>query len=371
MELKNINKLPVITWRWLKVNDLDLNLEETTNIPDYKKDYIKQFRELKNGKVVEIKKEINSVDYSNKFQTIGESYGVSKGLLDLAESNYNAPLSIKLDKNSRISQPIIIDYSMSKENPVLIDNNTIVAEENSEITVIINYKTNDEVEAFHNGITKIYAMDGAKVNIIKVQIMNENSKHFDSVVGFIGYGSKVNYISLEIGASISVTNYVNNLDKPTGEAKLKSIYFGDGNKITDLSYKMNHSAMRTLSNIETRGVLKDKSKKIFRGTIDFKKGSVKAKGSEEEYAILLDPRVKSDAVPLLLCAEDDVEGQHAASAGKINEDKLFYLMSRGFSEKEAKKLIIEAAFRPIIDEIPSEDIKNIIDSEIQRRIIND
>ena len=68
--------------------------------------------------------------------------------------------------------------------------------------------------------------------------------------------------------------------------------------------------------------------------------------------------------------EDDVQGEHAASAGQINENQLFYLMSRGLSEREAKKLIIEGAFRPVIDRIPLEELKQIIDSEIERRLVN-
>lgn len=110
--------------------------------------------------------------------------------------------------------------------------------------------------------------------------------------------------------------------------------------------------------------------KIFKGTLDFKKGASRSKGIEEEYAILLDKTVKADAIPLLLCEEDDVEGQHAASAGQIDSDKLFYLMSRGLDEKEAKKLIVEASFTPIIDKIPMEYLKEEITKEIHRRIVN-
>ncbi|MNV83713.1 FeS cluster assembly protein SufD [compost metagenome] len=126
--------------------------------------------------------------------------------------------------------------------------------------------------------------------------------------------------------------------------------------------------MRTKSDIETRGVLKDTSKKIFRGTLDFKKGATRSNGAEGEHVILLSPSVKSDSIPLLLCGEDDVTGAHAASVGKIDENKLFYLMSRGFNEKEAKKLIIEGSFSDIIDEIPLIELREEILDNIQRRL---
>lgn len=115
----------------------------------------------------------------------------------------------------------------------------------------------------------------------------------------------------------------------------------------------------------------DRSKKTFRGTLDFKKGCKKSKGEEEEYTVLLSPHVINKSVPILLCTEEDVDGQHAASAGRIDENKLFYIMSRGFSETEAKKLVIEAAFNPIINQIPSEEIKNKISTSIRRRLENE
>lgn len=365
--VKNINRLPVITWRWLKVNEL--NLKDLT-LPEGKKYNHKALKTSSHGNVI-VKEGSNNLELINNLSDREINYGVSKELVGFVENSYNYSISIHAPKREVLKEPIRLEYLMDKENPNLIDNNIIVAEENSEITVIMEYKSGDETEAFHNGVTKVYAKTGAKVNLIKIQNMNNKSKHFDSNLGILDYGAEINYISVEMGGSVSVTNYVNNLEEPTSKSDIKSIYLGDGERIIDLSYEMIHKGRRSESNIETRGVLKDKAKKIFRGTLDFKKGATKAKGSEEEYAILLDSTVKSDAVPLLLCDEDDVQGAHAASAGKIDENKLFYLMSRGFSEKEARKLIVEASFRPIIDEIPVEDIRDYIHDEIQRRLTND
>ena len=199
--------------------------------------------------------------------------------------------------------------------------------------------------------------------------MNKDSENFDSNVSYVDYGAKVNYVNVELGSKKSFSNIVTNLDEDTAESNLKSIYLVDGDRYTDLNYIMNHRGRRTNSDMEIRGVLKDKGNKMFKGTLDFKKGASRSKGSEEEYAILLDPRVKSDAIPLLLCEEDDVEGQHAASAGKIDGDKLFYLMSRGLSEKESKKLIVEASFKPILDLIPVEVIRENIENEIHKKLV--
>jgi Fe-S cluster assembly scaffold protein SufB len=181
----------------------------------------------------------------------------------------------------------------------------------------------------------------------------------------------VNWVTIEMGSNINVTNYMSNLDEENSKADIYSAYFVDGDRRQDLYYTANHKGRRSESNMIIKGVLKDSSKKVFRGNIDFKRGSSKSKGSQEENVLLLSPNVKTDSVPMLLCQEEDVDGAHAASVGKIDEGKMFYLMSRGFSEHDAKKLVIEAEFSPIFDRVPDENLKKILGAEIKRRLSND
>ncbi|SKA92614.1 Iron-regulated ABC transporter permease protein SufD [Clostridium sp. USBA 49] len=371
MKIENtaLNTLPVITWRWLKVNENILNNFKIKENLTYNKDFIKSY-EISDITLKKMSSDIDYNQYLKYFNNKKEDFGVSKEFIDLAEKYYNSGIFIHIPQNIKLKDPIKIEYKIDKENPVVIDKNIIIAEENSEITIVIDYSTKDDVEAFHNGLTKIYAKKNSVINIVKLQRLNDNSKHFDSHIAFEGYGAKVNSIQIELGAEISTTNYINNLEEENSEANISSIYLADGKRYIDLSYLINHKGRRSISNIETRGALKDNAKKIFKGTLNFKKGASRSKGIEEEYAILLDKTVKADAIPLLLCEEDDVEGQHAASAGQIDSDKLFYLMSRGLDEKEAKKLIVEASFTPIIDKIPMEYLKEEITKEIHRRIVN-
>ena len=106
---------------------------------------------------------------------------------------------------------------------------------------------------------------------------------------------------------------------------------------------------KTKADVAIAGALQDEAKKAFRGTIDFLRGSKKAVGSEADTCILLSPKVHSISVPLLLCKEDDVVGNHASSAGQIDEDTLFYLMSRGFDYQGAQAIIVESHIRPVVD----------------------
>lgn len=120
--------------------------------------------------------------------------------------------------------------------------------------------------------------------------------------------------------------------------------------------------------IEAQGALKDTAKKHFKGTINFKKGSKKAKGNENEFCMLLSDTAKSISLPMLLCSEEEVEGNHSSAAGKLDNKALFYMMSRGFDKKAALKLAVKAKFNEIIQGIHDEALKNEVLYEIDERL---
>ncbi|MGL6106489.1 SufD family Fe-S cluster assembly protein, partial [Romboutsia sp.] len=180
--------------------------------------------------------------------------------------------------------------------------------------------------------------------------------------------ANVDITFVELSRGKRVTNLQVNLEGENSASNIKTIYMVEGNDNLDINYIMSHKGRRTQGNMDVYGVLKDEAKKTFRGTLDFKKGSSKSKGSEIENTLLLSSNVVNKAVPLLLCDEDDVEGQHAATSGKVDDNKLFYLMSRGFSQEEAKKLIIESMFNPVIETIPVEHIREKIKIELAKRL---
>ena len=102
--------------------------------------------------------------------------------------------------------------------------------------------------------------------------------------------------------------------------------------------------------------------------IAIKKGCKKAKGNENEYCMLLSDKAKSIALPMLLCTEADVEGNHSTASGKVDESAVFYIMSRGLSYKEAVRLLVKANFNKIIEGIQDEKVKTEILQEIDKRL---
>ncbi|PUU88649.1 Fe-S cluster assembly protein SufD [Halanaerobium sp.] len=295
--------------------------------------------------------------------------GLDAKYLTMAEAFYNTGLFIKAPKNVKLKLPVEIFYQLDQENPVLIDNNLIVAEENSSLTVVFDYRMQDQnLEAFHNGLTRVIVKDNAVLNIVKVQRFNDQSDNFDSNISLVSNQGELNWIPIELGGRNSVTNNENTLMNAGSRASISSVYFADGDRKLDLGFKMNHQGRHSSSKIESKGVLKDRAQKVFRGDLYFQKGAGQAKGSEKEEVLLLDKTVDSDSIPALFSEEDNVEGEHAVSAGQIDEQLLFYLMSRGLTKAEAKQLMVEAAFNPIFAKIPLNDLKGSVINDVKTRI---
>ncbi len=294
------------------------------------------------------------------------TYGLGNELEKQIKQDANKNLKIVIEKD--INQNVEIDFNFNKQNLNLVDNIEIISKEDTKSTIIIKYKTEKDIQAYHNGIIRVLAKKNSKMNIIVVNLMNTESNNFISFENLFEENAKVNYTIIDFGGKNSITNYYSNLVGDNSENIINGIYLGKESQFFDLNYIGELRGKKSNIDIEIQGALKDTAKKHFKGTIDFKKGCKKATGNENEFCTLLSDKAKSIALPMLLCSEEEVEGNHSSAAGKVGEKELFYIMSRGFDVKEAMKLIVRAKFNSIIENIENEDLKEEILSEIDKRL---
>ena len=297
-------------------------------------------------------------------------YGLSEELTNQAKhgANQKIKLNINNTQNKKEKTEAEIDFKFDDENVALIDNIEITANENTKSTVIIKYTSNQENESYHNGIIKAKAEKNSELNIVVVNLMNTKSNNFLAIENDFEENAKINYTIVDFGGKHSITNYYSNLQGDNCDNQLNTIYLGKENQVFDLNYIGELRGKKSNIDIEVQGTLKDTSKKHFKGTIDFKKGCKKATGNENEACMLLSDTAKSIALPMLLCSEEEVEGNHSSSAGKIGEKELFYIMSRGFELKEAMKLMVRARFNQILEKIENDELREEILQEIDKRL---
>ncbi|MGB9679544.1 MAG: Fe-S cluster assembly protein SufD [Minisyncoccia bacterium] len=348
-------------WKRTKIDDIKFNGYKEYNSASLKNAQKETF------KIDEITKELINVKKS-VLDLTDRPFGVDEKFVDMVKAFFNCGFYINAQKDKITEKPVVIDYMADEKNNNIIDYNIIEAEPYSKITIIFDYNSGNN--GFHNGITAVIAKEGATVNIVKIQRFGDEFQDFDNNIVFSGKDAAVNWSNIVIGAKSSIFDVTSYLEETGGSFTSKSIFLGVDSQKYDMSYKVFHYAPRTVSSVDLKGALKGTSKAVFRGDIDIKKGAKKAKADESETVLLLDKTVKSDSIPALFCKEDDVVANHSASAGQIDQNKLYYIMSRGFSMEEAKLLMVQAILNPVIDLIPYDPIREIIiKSHIGRRIL--
>lgn len=336
-----VNTLPKISWNKVGANDAELVLEPIDRA------------EFAGGQMDEIP---SSFDGAFKDTT----FGISKEVLEENLENRNLQRFIELSADERLEYT----YKLDEEHPKLLDLQAIHVKSGANALLTFDYSSNEEVEAYRNSLIKIRAERDSKLKLVLIQRFSNISKSLLSIVSELEDNAEVKLVVIEMGSMDSMVNYVSNLRGYGAKSDLDSAYFVDGDRKLDINYVMNHIGQAGLSNMMINGALKDRAKKRFAGTLDFKKGSAGSNGNEEEYVTLMDEKVLNIAVPLLLAHEHDIQGNHAASAGRIDEDMLYYIMSRGLSEKEAKTIVVEARITPALDMIDNkilrEELKELL-----------
>ena len=218
--------------------------------------------------------------------------------------------------------------------------------------------------------TVVHIGKGAKLHLVLAELVPTDQPYTSRVTVDVADGGAFSYTGAEVGGSTMASELTVNLNGDASTADVWSLYFGDGDRLLDLNYIIRQAGKKTDANMQVRGTLMGTSTKNFRGTLDFLEGTKGSVGRENEEVMLLDEGVRNRSVPIMLSHEDDVDGHHAVSVGRMDEAKLFYLMSRGLDLEEAKSLVVEASLRPVIDRIPDAKLREEIDSYLKGRLAN-
>ena len=355
MITEQYNQLPRTTFRWMKVNHLELEEKHIQTAGAV------NVQEKHEGPVA-------VTFYEGPGQMIlGDFAGANKASLNEALEENQRGCLIETKDNEKAT--VWLTYTLTKDNPSFIGQLHIKAGVGSQIKVNLNFQGGTS-EGAVNFLSYVEAAADANVKVCKMQLHGYGVRHVEHRYALADKNANVDYVSAELGGHETVVYYKTDLLQEQGTFRSNAMYLGSDDQIFDFSYWVPQQGINTKTDIVTTGALMDTSKKFFRGTIDFLRGGKKAEGSESDICLLLSPDVHSISVPLLLCKEDDVVGNHASSAGQIDKDKLFYLMSRGFSEVGAQLLIVESNIRPVIDMLDDEAMENKVLQAVRLKMRN-
>ena len=337
------NFIPSNTWNATRVNNTEVLLPNL-NLKEYSL----------------IKSENKNLDFSY------EKFSFSNELTEKLKDFTN----LKMDFISTKENPLnkVVSLELNEENNQLVDVIKVRAEENSTLNLTLDYFSRESVKGFRHSIIEIEAEENSDVKIYISQRFSLEVLSIQSVYYRVKENANVEFVQVDLGGRENYVSYIGDLVDNNSNVNVNSIYFGKNEQKLDFNYVATQRGRATNYDLAIKGALADRAQKTCKVTIDFKRGSSTSKGSEEEYVTLLSDDIKNVAVPILLCTEDDVEGIHAASAGKIDENILFYIISRGFSESEAKRLILESKFAETIDLIENEEIRKRVYTTLSKKL---
>jgi Fe-S cluster assembly protein SufB len=255
----------------------------------------------------------------------------------------------------KVDMPLQAYFRINAENIGQFERTLIIADEGSEIHYIEGctapvYSS----ESLHSAVVELVAHKNAKLRYTTIQNWSSDVYNLVTKRAYAYEGAKVEWIDGNIGSKITMKYPGIYLLEPRSHGETLSIAFAGKNQHQDTGAKMVHLAPNTTSRITSKSVSRLNGRTTYRGLLHVAKGASDVKASVRCDALLLDDTSKTDTYPYMEINQEDATVTHEATVGKIGDEQIFYLMSRGFSEEEALTLIVNGFMEPFTKELPME-----------------
>lgn len=337
----NINNLPTPTWNSLKVNYSIVNLSDSF------RDSSEPLISLKGDAHI---MDLNEIDLSqwDKIKTDNEE------IIDRILSSV-VPNVISSEGDGKA----ILRFPPTGSTKLYIK-----AQANTTLRVII---FNESTLSDRINQIKIHAEDGATVKLYIADISpNKNSETIWDIGGIAGTKGTILVKTLALARGKTRESILMTLKENCSSFEGEITYSASSDDLIDISYIARHIGKNTKSDLVIDGALQDSANKVFKGTIDFQNGCSGSKGSELDNVLMLGDDVINKTVPLILCEEEDVEGNHGASIGELDEKIYYYFQSRGISREQVKEIILHSKIDKLLRQIPSGEIQEEIQAILSK-----
>lgn len=245
----------------------------------------------------------------------------------------------------------------------------VVLEEASEAVFIDEYASETGTgNALHNGVVELIVRDAASLTYVSLQDFGTNVWQFNHERARVGRDSKLDWVTSLMGTRLTKAFQTVELDGQGSWARMSGLFFADKRQHFDLDTEQNHNAPDSVSDLLYKGALKDQARSVWQGMIKARPNSQRIDGFQANRNLLLAKTARADSIPGLEIEADDVRCTHASTVGQINQQEVFYLMSRGIERDIAVRMVVEGFFAPIMERIPIEGVRDRIASRIVNKV---
>ena len=292
------------------------------------------------------------------------------------ESNYLTALSTALFTTGTVvyvpegvdAEDVTIRTTMNSRS--LFNYTLVVAEESSSVTILERQESGDEVDGnrYYSAVTEIAAHENSYVQFGNLQDLDETTYVYSLREADIGTYATANWIECNVGSQLSKASVESHLNGDSSESKIVGAFYGHDDQHFDVDARVWHNAEHTTADLVTRGAIDDVARSVYEGVQHVGADAWDTSSYQRENTLMLSDESEADASPKLIINNHDTEASHSATVGQVSETDMFYMTSRGLTDRLARNMLVEGFFVPVFEEIEVEELREDLRDRIQDRL---
>lgn len=299
---------------------------------------------------------------------LGKVVPVTEGkFAALAEAMTDYGVFVYVPKNTHVELPLhSVAWLAGKAHFGRI---LVVVDDGSSATVVHETSSPSGRGGLHAATVEVKVGKGSRLTFVELQSLGEDVWNFTHERVKLAKDSHVDWIFVATGSRLTKNFSELALDGANSVGKMSGYYFTEGEQHLDHDTQQNHNAPNTTSDLLFKGALKDKSRSVWQGMIYVAPGAQKTDGYQANRNLVLSKAARADSIPGLEIMADDVRCTHGATVGRLEDEHLFYLMSRGMTRKDAERTVVDGFFDPILQRIPFEGVRERLKRSIEAKMM--
>lgn len=263
-------------------------------------------------------------------------------------------------KGLEITIPFRAIYSINTPGTGIFQHTLIILEQSSKVAFSEELRSDynnpqsepHDSQSLSCGVTEIYLKEGAQLEYFALQDFGMDTYYFGTKRALVDRDGSINWIEGSIGSKLAKSYLEARLKGSGSSCKLLGASFVNNNQHLDISTSMDHIAPNTRGDIYIKGAVDDKARSVFQGMIRIDRSAQQTDSYMGNHNLVLSEKARADSIPALEIEADNVKASHGVTVGQVDEEQLFYLMSRGLPKDDAKDMIVDGFFESLFDRIP-------------------
>ena len=276
-------------------------------------------------------------------------------------------IALRIPANATVDSPLVIDVQSTFPGTVTFPTLTIAAEENSQASVVVLFRSPDDVSSVVAPNLQTTVDDGARLSVTTVGLMGTEGVTIMHHRSRIGRDATLRMGEIGLGGRLARIDLRTTLAGRGGSVEVVGLYFGEMRQVLDYRLVVNHVGPSTSSDVFLKGGVQDQAQSIFTGLLRIEEDAAGTSAFETNRNLVLSEGAKANSVPNLEILCNDVICGHGSSVGPLETEPLYYLMSRGIGQARAERVLVRGFFGEAIDRLPLADLGEPARQAVNRR----